>query len=101
MEFRNVVHAVARLSYRSVRQEQTLERSTSFAKTLRNKEWDEAIEQETQRLTKKVDDHERKIRSLNSIEYRVSSLEEHENKNAEEIEELKYFLKNRYPNDFY
>ncbi|KAL0655845.1 hypothetical protein Bca4012_076429 [Brassica carinata] len=101
MEFRNVVHVMARLSYRSVRQEHTLERSTSFAKILRKKEWDEAIEQETQRLTRKVDDHERKIRRLNSIEYCVSSLEEDEKKNAEDIEELKYFLKNRYPNDFY
>ncbi|CDY27851.1 BnaC09g28780D [Brassica napus] len=36
MEFCYVVHAVARLSYMSVRQEQTLERSTSFfANTLR------------------------------------------------------------------
>ncbi|WZZ71228.1 hypothetical protein YC2023_082598 [Brassica napus] len=61
----------------------------------------QAIEQETQRLTRKVDDHERKIRRLNSIEYCVSSLEEDEKKNAEDIEELKYFLKNRYPNDFY
>ncbi|CAF1755660.1 unnamed protein product [Brassica oleracea var. botrytis] len=39
----------------SVRQEQTLERSTSF------KEWDEGIEEETKKLTRKVDDHELKI----------------------------------------
>ncbi|CAN6854022.1 unnamed protein product [Brassica oleracea] len=101
MEFRYVVHAVARLSYMSVRQEQTLERSTSFANTLRKKEWDEAIEEETKKLTRKVDDHELKIRSLYSIEDRLSRLEEDEKKNAEEIEDLKYFLKNRYPNEFY
>ncbi|WZZ00363.1 hypothetical protein YC2023_072691 [Brassica napus] len=60
-----------------------------------------AIEEETKKLTRKVDDHELKIRSLYSIEDRLSRLEEDEKKNAEEIEELKYFLKNRYPNEFY
>ncbi|KAL0684100.1 hypothetical protein Bca4012_050948 [Brassica carinata] len=67
----------------------------------RKKEWDEAIEEETKKLTRKVDDHELKIRSLYSIEDRLSRLEEDEKKNAEEIEDLKYFLKNRYPNEFY
>ncbi|KAF2583198.1 hypothetical protein F2Q68_00004316 [Brassica cretica] len=60
----------------------------------------EAIEEETKKLTWKVDDHELKIRSLYSIEDRLSRLEEDEKKNAEQIEDLKYFLKNRYPNEF-
>ncbi|CAN6869920.1 unnamed protein product [Brassica oleracea var. botrytis] len=85
----------------SVRQEQKLERSTSFANTLRKNEWDEAIEKETKKLTQKVDDHELKNRSLYSIEDRLSRLEEDEKKNAEEIEDLKYFLKKRYLNEFY
>ncbi|CAF2076137.1 BnaC01g29640D [Brassica napus] len=38
----------------------------------RKKEWDEAIEEETKNLTRKVDDHELKIRSLYSIEDRLS-----------------------------
>ncbi|CAF1930031.1 unnamed protein product [Brassica oleracea] len=101
MKFCYVVHAVARLSYMSLRQEKTLERSTLFANTLRKKEWDEAIEEETKKLTKKVADDELKIRSLYSIEDRLSRLEEDEKKNAEDIEELKYFLKNCYPNEFY
>ncbi|KAF3563795.1 hypothetical protein DY000_02016743 [Brassica cretica] len=67
----------------------------------RKKEWDEAIEKETKKLTQKVDDHELKNRSLYSIEDRLSRLEEDEKKNAEEIEDLKYFLKKRYPNEFY
>ncbi|CAN6998946.1 unnamed protein product [Brassica rapa subsp. trilocularis] len=100
MEFCYVVHAVARLSYMSVRQEKTLERSTSFENTLRKKEWDEAIEEETKKLTRKVDDHELKIRSLYSIEDRLSRLKEDGKKNAQEIKELKYFLKNCYPNEF-
>ncbi|KAF2542473.1 hypothetical protein F2Q68_00031680 [Brassica cretica] len=67
----------------------------------RKKEWDEAIEEETKKLTRKVDDHELKIRSLYSIEDHLSRLEEDGKKNAEEIEDLKYFLKNHYPNEFY
>ncbi|KAF3563792.1 hypothetical protein DY000_02016742 [Brassica cretica] len=67
----------------------------------RKKEWDEGIEEETKKLTRKVDDHELKIRSLYSTEDRLSRLEEDEKKNAEEIEDLKYFLKNRYPKEFY
>ncbi|KAL0646967.1 hypothetical protein Bca4012_045258 [Brassica carinata] len=101
MEFRYVVHAVARLSYMSVRQEQTLERSTSFANTLRMMACTERKNGmrllKTKKLTWKVDDHELKIRSLYSIEDRLSRLEEDEKKNAEDIEDLKYFLKNRYP----
>ncbi|KAG5397550.1 hypothetical protein IGI04_019364 [Brassica rapa subsp. trilocularis] len=66
----------------------------------RKKEWDEAIEEETKKLTRKVDDHELKIRSLYSIEDRLSRLKEDGKKNAQEIKELKYFLKNCYPNEF-
>ncbi|WZZ60314.1 hypothetical protein YC2023_060421 [Brassica napus] len=40
----------------------------------RKKEWDEAIEEETKKLTKKVADDELKIRSLYSIEDRLSQL---------------------------
>ncbi|KAF3499045.1 hypothetical protein F2Q69_00043419 [Brassica cretica] len=46
------------------------------------KEWDEGIEEETKKLMRKVDDHELKIRSLYSIEDRLSRLEEDEKKNA-------------------
>ncbi|KAG2265457.1 hypothetical protein Bca52824_072536 [Brassica carinata] len=60
MEFRYVVHAVARLSY------------MSNDGLHRKKEWDEAIEEETKKLTRKVDDHKLKIRSLYSIEDRLS-----------------------------
>lgn len=67
----------------------------------RKKEWGEAIEEETKKLMRKVDDHEVKIRSLYSIEDRLSRLEEDEKKNDEEIEEMKYFLKIHYPNEFY
>ncbi|KAG2328039.1 hypothetical protein Bca4012_037079 [Brassica carinata] len=67
----------------------------------RKKEWGEAIEDEKKKLMRKVDDHEVKIRSLYSIEDRLSRLEEDEKKNDEEIEEMKYFLKIHYPNEFY
>ncbi|CDY71739.1 BnaCnng74220D [Brassica napus] len=40
----------------------------------RKKEWDEAIEEETKKLTRKVDHHELKIRSLYSIEDSLSLL---------------------------
>ncbi|KAF2568513.1 hypothetical protein F2Q70_00025598 [Brassica cretica] len=65
------------------------------------KEWDEAIAEETGMLKKKVDGHECRIRSLNSMENRIKIIEEDEKNNAAEIDEIKYFLKNRYPNDFY
>ncbi|KAF2604422.1 hypothetical protein F2Q70_00024872 [Brassica cretica] len=67
----------------------------------RKKEWDEAIAEETEMLKKKVEGHERRIRSLNSMENHIKILEEDEKNNAAEIDEIKYFLKNRYPNDFY
>ncbi|XP_013704929.1 uncharacterized protein LOC106408773 [Brassica napus] len=59
----------------------------------RKKEWDEAIEEETEMLRKKVDGHERRIRSLNSMENRINIIEEDEKNNAAEIDEIKYFLK--------
>ena len=52
-------------------------------------------------LRKKVDGHERRIWSLNSMENRIDIIEENEKNTATEIEEIKYFLKTRYPNDFY
>ncbi|WZZ48982.1 hypothetical protein YC2023_049089 [Brassica napus] len=67
----------------------------------RKKEWDEAIAEETVMLKKKVEGHECRIRSLNSMENRIKILEEDEKNNAAEIDDIKYFLKNRYPNDFY
>ena len=44
-------------------------------------------------LRKKVDGHERRIRSLNSMENRINIIEEDEKNNAAEIDEIKYFLK--------
>ncbi|KAF3548012.1 hypothetical protein DY000_02008378 [Brassica cretica] len=85
------------ISYRSVKHKQKLERNTSLAKTLRKKEWDEAIAEETEMLKKKVEGHERRIRSLNSMENCIKILEEDEKNNAAEIDEIKCFLENHYP----
>ncbi|WZZ45407.1 hypothetical protein YC2023_041666 [Brassica napus] len=57
--------------------------------------------EETEMLKKKVEGHERRIQRLNSMENRIKILEEDEKNNAAEIDEIKYFLKNRYPNNFY
>ncbi|KAF3513998.1 hypothetical protein F2Q69_00007657 [Brassica cretica] len=63
----------------------------------RKKEWDEAIAEETEMLKKKVEGHERRIRSLNSMENCIKILEEDEKNNAAEIDEIKCFLENHYP----
>ena len=60
----------------------------------RKKEWDEAIAEETEMLKKKVEGHERRIRSLNSMENRIKIQEEDEKNNVAKIDEIKYFLKN-------
>ncbi|KAF3578910.1 hypothetical protein DY000_02029115 [Brassica cretica] len=72
-----------------------------ICKDIEKERWDEAIAEETEMLKKKVESHERRIRSLNSMENCIKILEEDEKNNAAEIDEIKYFLKNRYPNDFY
>ena len=66
----------------------------------RKKEWDKAIAEETEMLKKKVEGHERRIRSLNSMENCIKILEEDEKNNAAEIDEIKCFLENHYPKNF-
>ncbi|KAL0702203.1 hypothetical protein Bca4012_058325 [Brassica carinata] len=85
----------------------------------RKKELNGAIEEETRRLRTKVDDNERRIRSLGPLEYkslrtkvddnerRIRSLGPLEykideinktKKNADEVAQLKEIIKNLYPN---
>ncbi|KAL0729828.1 hypothetical protein Bca4012_025921 [Brassica carinata] len=54
----------------------------------RKKEWNEAIEEETRRLRTKVDDNERRIRSLGALEYKIDGIDKTSKKNADEIAHL-------------
>nr|VDC96140.1 unnamed protein product [Brassica rapa] len=56
----------------------------------RKQEWTAAIEDETRRLKKTVDDHESRIRSLGRVEYRIDRIYEDAQKNDGEIANLGY-----------
>ncbi|KAF3515012.1 hypothetical protein F2Q69_00006144 [Brassica cretica] len=56
----------------------------------RKQEWTAAIEDETRRLKKTVDDHESRIRSLGRVEYRIDRIDEDAQKNDGEIANLGY-----------
>ncbi|CAN6907081.1 unnamed protein product [Brassica oleracea] len=56
----------------------------------RKQEWTAAIEDETRRLKKTVDDHESMIRSLGRVEYRIDRIDEDAQKNDGEIANLGY-----------
>jgi len=56
----------------------------------RKQEWTAAIEDETRRLKKTVDDHKSRIRSLGRVEYRIDRIDEDAQKNDGEIANLGY-----------
>ncbi|KAL0690328.1 hypothetical protein Bca4012_090006 [Brassica carinata] len=56
----------------------------------RKQEWTAAIEDETRRLKKTVDDHESRIRSLGRVEYQIDRINEDAQKNDGEIANLGY-----------
>ncbi|CAF1932572.1 unnamed protein product [Brassica napus] len=56
----------------------------------RKQEWTAAIEDETRRLKKTVDDHESRIRSLGRVEYQIDRIDEDAQKNDGEIANLGY-----------